>query len=46
MEELGLGQNGLITTLFLSILGRHSRKPWLKYIDADNQQLVVPDVHG
>ena len=24
---------------------RHSRKPWSKFINADNQHLVSPEVH-
>jgi hypothetical protein len=25
---------------------RHSRKPWSKFINADNQHLVVPEVYN
>ncbi|CAK9866566.1 unnamed protein product [Sphagnum jensenii] len=27
-----------------ALVGRHSRKPWSKFINADNQHLVVPEV--
>jgi casein kinase II subunit alpha len=26
-----------------ALVGRHSRKPWSKFINADNQHLVVPE---
>jgi casein kinase II subunit alpha len=27
-----------------ALVGRHSRKPWSKFINADNQHLVSPEV--
>ena len=35
-----------VTTMLLLILGRHGRKPWSKFINADNQHLVAPEVCG
>lgn len=34
----------LVTTMHSLILDRHGRKPWSKFINADNQHLVAPEV--
>ncbi|KAK4410064.1 Casein kinase II subunit alpha-4, chloroplastic [Sesamum angolense] len=30
-------------THLAALVGRHSRKPWTKFINADNQHLAVPE---
>ena len=50
-EEVGGGSSGgSVSGVRLNGVGggccRHSRKPWSKFINADNQHLVAPEVRG